>query len=235
MPDRGATTDLGQLLVSLQLSDSAFPSGLYTMSHGLEGFRQAHLVEPGDVGALVDDLLVWVVGPGDATAFACAHAASAAQDWAAVEHVDRVLFASKLNTETRTASVRSGRQIMAVAAEAFDSDAIAPYASRVAARTVPGCQPVISAVCYAAQDVGVARAVASDLFAFAASLVGAALRMRLTDHRGAQVLLSDVAPTIEAVTAAALERSIDDLGAYAPMTDICSARHERSDGRLFTT
>ena len=38
-----ATTDLGQLLVSLQLSDSAFPSGLYTMSHGLEGFHQARL------------------------------------------------------------------------------------------------------------------------------------------------------------------------------------------------
>ena len=63
--------------------------------------------------------------------------------------------------------------------------------------------------------------VASDLFAFAASFVGAALRMRLTDHRGAQVVLRGAAPTIEAVTADALARSLDDLGGYAPMADIC--------------
>ena len=74
------TTELGQLLVSLQLSDSAFPSGFYTMSHGLEGLRQAGVVEPGDVGPLLDDLLVSTVGPGDATALALAHAAAVAAD-----------------------------------------------------------------------------------------------------------------------------------------------------------
>jgi urease accessory protein len=233
------TSELGQLLVSLQLSDSAFPSGLYTMSHGLEGLHQARLVAPGPgaggVGALLDDLLVASVGPGDATALARAHEAAVVGDWTAVEEVDRLLHASKLSAELRTASVRSGRQLMGVAADVFGADALAPYAPWVAARTVPGCQPVVSAVCYAAAGVDRAQAVASDLFAFAASFVGAALRLRLADHRGAQVALHDVAPTIEAVTADALARPIDDLGGYAPSADIGSARHERADGRLFTS
>jgi urease accessory protein len=77
--------------------------------------------------------------------------------------------------------------------------------------------------------------VASDLFAFASSFVGAALRLRLTDHREAQVVLHRVAPTIEAVASAAVARSLDDLGGWAPMADIASAWHERADGRLFTT
>ncbi len=230
-----ATTELGRLLVSLQLSDSAFPTGFYTMSHGLEGFRQAGLVAPGDVKALLDDLLVSCVGPGDATALARAHDAAVVGDWVAVEGVDRLLFASKLNAEIRTASVRSGRQLIAIAEEVFGPDNIAPYAARVAARTVPGCQPIVSAVCYAATGVDGQQAVASDLFAFCASFVGAALRMRLTDHRNAQVVLRQIAPTIEAVTADALARSVDDLGGYAPMADISSARHERADGRLFTS
>ncbi|TNC20943.1 urease accessory protein, partial [Georgenia sp. 311] len=61
---------LTHLLVSLQLSDSAFPSGFYTMSHGLESFSQAGLVDARSVGELLEDLLVSVVGPGDATALA---------------------------------------------------------------------------------------------------------------------------------------------------------------------
>jgi urease accessory protein len=232
-------TEIGQLLVSLQLSDSAFPSGFYTMSHGLEGLRQAGLVTPGPgpdgVGALLDDLLVSSVGPGDATSLALAHAAVGAGDWDLVARVDRALFASKLSSELRAASVRSGRQLMGIAADVFGASDLAPYGPWVADRTVPGCQPVVSAVCYAAAGVGGARAVASDLFAFAASFVGAALRLRLTDHRGAQVVLRDVAPTIEAVTADALARPLDDVGGYAPSADIGSARHERADGRLFAS
>ncbi len=51
-------TDVSALLVSLQLSDSAFPSGFYTMSHGLEGFSQARLVDRGDVEGLLTGLLL---------------------------------------------------------------------------------------------------------------------------------------------------------------------------------
>lgn len=229
------SSELGQLLVSLQLSDSAFPSGFYTMSHGLEGLHQAGLVEAVGVGVLLDDLLVASVGPGDATALARAHDAAVAGDWAAVERVDRLLLASKLSAELRTASLRSGRQLMGIATDVFGAGALGPYAPLVADRAVPGCQPVVSAVCYSAAGVDGARAVASDLFAFAASFVGAALRLRLVDHRRAQVVLREAAPTIEAVTAGALARPVDDLGGYAPAVDIASARHERADGRLFTS
>ncbi len=156
-------------------------------------------------------------------------------DWSAVERVDRVLFASKLNAEMRNASVRSGRQLIGVADEVFGAPSITHYRQLVQARSVPGCQPVVSGVCYASTGVDRQRAVASDLFAFSASFVGAALRLRLTDHRRAQVVLRDVAPTIETVTADALERSVDDLGGFAPMADICSARHERANGRLFAS
>lgn len=72
------TPDLDRLLVSLQLTDSAFPSGFYTLSHSLEGFAQAGLVTPETVGALLHDLLRNGVGPSDATALALAHRAARA-------------------------------------------------------------------------------------------------------------------------------------------------------------
>ena len=233
------TTSIQRLLVSLQLSDSAFPSGFYTMSHGLEGFRQAGLVGPGEAGALLEDLLVASIGPGDATALARAHNAAERRDWETVADIDHVLFASKLNAELRVASTRSGRQLIDIAAEAFARSEgggdIAAWAARVKARRSPGCQPVATAVCYAASGVPVAEAVASDLFAFCVSFAGAALRLRLTDHRGAQVMLREIQPVIEVVTADAVVRPTADIGGFAPNADIASAAHERADARLFTS
>ncbi|WP_244970901.1 urease accessory protein UreF [Gordonia jinghuaiqii] len=226
---------LGALLVSLQLTDSAFPSGMYTMSHGLEGFRQMGLVEGADLEELLTDLLVASVGPGDATAFARAHDAASRQDWVAVEHIDRLLFAAKLNEELRTASTRSGRQVISLGRKLFAPELVDTYADLIRARRVPGCQPVASAVIYAAAGVEVDRAVTSDLFAFVASYAGAAMRLRLTDHEGAQHLIRSSATTVETVAAEAVARSVADLGGYAPMSDIASAHHQHSDGRLFTT
>lgn len=228
-------SELQRLLVGLQLADSAFPIGMYTMSHGLEGFAQSGLLEDVSVDELLADLLVAVVGPGDATALARAHEAALAEDWDAVVVVDHLLFASKLNAELRTASVRSGRQMIGLAVDLFDAPTVREHAERIRARTTPGCQSVVSAVCHAAAGSTAAHAVAGDLFAFANSFVGAALRLRLTDHRRAQVTLRRAAPLIESVTCAALARPLDDLGGFAPLGDIASADHERATARLFTS
>lgn len=230
---------VAQLLVSLQLSDSAFPSGFYTMSHGLEGFHQSGLVGRDTVGDLLEDMIIRTVGPGDATALARAHGAATRRDWDAAADLDRLLFASKLNSELRVASTRSGRQLVDIASETFagtpGGDDIATWAERVKARRTPGCQAVVTGVCYAAAGVPVVQAVASDLFAFAVSFAGAALRLRLTDHRSTQVLLRRVHPVIEAAATDAIVRPAADIGGFTPVGDIMSAGHERAEARLFTS
>jgi len=233
------TAGIAQLLVSLQLSDSAFPSGFYAMSHGLEGFAQCGLVERDSVFELLEDMLVQTVGPGDATALARAHGVAARQDWDGVTELDKQLFAAKLSSELRVASTRSGRQLAEMASETFagtpGGDDIATWARRVKSRLTPGCQPIVTGVCYAATGVPVAQAVVSDLFAFAISYAGAALRLRLTDHRSTQVLLRRIQPTIEVVAADAVARPAADIGGFTPVGDIMSASHERAEARLFTS
>lgn len=226
---------LGSLLVSLQLTDSAFPSGFYTLSHGLEGFVQSGLVDGPTMPALLADLLRHGVGPADSTALALAHRAATAGDWPAVARVDWRLYASKLNRGLRRASVRGGRQALDTLVEMFGDPNLEHYTGLVAARRAPGCQAVVAAVAYATAGVPVDQAVAGDLFAVAASFVGAALRLRLTDHRRAQVVLRGVAPVIEEVTVTALRGELADVGGHVPMTDVMSGRHERAEARLFAT
>ncbi|MFJ6213942.1 urease accessory protein UreF [Streptomyces sp. NPDC092296] len=230
-----ARTDLGALLVSLQLTDSAFPSGFYTLSHSLEGFAQERAVDDRSLPVLLQDLLRHGVGPSDATALALAHRAATADDWEAVATTDRRLYATKLNREMRLTSVRTGRQLLDLAQEVFGAPGIAAYHQRVVRREAPGTQAVAAAVVYALTRVPVGQAVAADLFAFCASFAGAALRLGLTDHRRAQRMLRQTAPVIEETTEAALARELADIGATTFAADIMSARHERAEARLFAS
>ena len=230
-----ATENLDGLLVSLQLTDSAFPSGFYTLSHGLEGYAQAKAVDQDSLPGLLADLLRHTIGPTDATALAVVHRAAQAGQWDLVVAADQRLHATKLNRGLRVASTRTGKQMLDVAREAFGGTIIDRYWRLVADKVVPGSQAVAAGVVYAQAGVDVDRAVASDLFAYAASFVGAALRLRLTDHRRAQVLLRQISPVIVEVTKEALFRELADLGGCAPMADVMSGQHERAQARLFAT
>ncbi|MGC9494730.1 urease accessory protein UreF [Streptomyces sp. WG7] len=234
-PEPAPAHDLRHLLVSLQLTDSAFPSGFYTLSHGLEGFLQQRAVGYDSLAALLHDVLRHGVGPSDATALALAHRAAAADDWDTVAATDRRLHATKLGREMRQAATRTGRQLLDLAAEVFGAAGIARYHRTVADRRAPGTQAVAAGVVYAATGVPVRQAVAADLFAFCASFAGAALRLRLTDHRLAQGLLRRTAPVIEETTREALARGLDDLGATTFAVDVMSGRHERAEARLFAS
>ncbi|MEV5603494.1 urease accessory UreF family protein [Streptomyces sp. NPDC052299] len=230
-----AATGLGPLLVSLQLTDSAFPSGFYTLSHSLEGFAQAGAVDAASLPSLLSGLLLHGVGPADATALALAHRATAAGDPETVVRVDEHLFATKLGREMRQAATRTGRQLLDLGHEVFGRPEIGDYYDRVVRREAPGTQAVAAGVVYAATGVPVRQAVAADLFAFCVSFAGAALRLRLTDHRTAQTLLRGAAPVIETTVDAALRRELDDVGATVFASDVMSGRHERAEARLFAS
>ncbi|MFI6483797.1 urease accessory protein UreF [Nonomuraea sp. NPDC050663] len=226
--------ELGPLLAQLQLTDSAFPSGMYTLSHGLEGYAQLGLAD--DLHGLLADLLRHAVGPGDAAALVLAHRAARAGDWARLVETDRRLHAIKLVREQRTASVRTGRQVLDTAAFAFPVPETVRLAELVGGRTTPGNHAVVVGALYAGLGVTEQRAVAGDLYAFAASYATAAVRLGRTDFRRAQALLREARPDLEA--AARMAQAVEepaDLHSSVPVADTVAATHERAPARLFVT
>jgi len=226
---------LGSALVTWQLTDTAFPSGAYTLSHGLEGYAQARAVDAETLPRLLHDLVVHAIGPADSTALALAHDAALADDWERVRAVDERLHAAKLAREPRQASLRIGRQLLPICREVFPSAQAERLAELVERRRTPATQAVVIGVVYAGAGVPRDQAVAADLFAFCSSFAGAALRLRLADHRGAQRLLRETGPAIERATAAALSRPLEDVGGCAPLADVMAARHERAEAKLFAS
>jgi urease accessory protein len=228
-------SELGSLLTTWQLTDSAFPSGAFTLSHGLEAFVQEQAIDADTVAGLLDDLLLCALAPADATALALAHRGAADGNWETVVGADVRLHASKLSRELRQASLRVGGQLLSVVREVVGSRQLERLADLVASQRTPGTQAVVAGVAYAGAGVSRPEAVAADLFALSASFAGAAMRLRLVDHRGAQRLLRARGPTICRATTIALRGELEDIGGCAPLIEVMSARHERAEARLFAS
>jgi urease accessory protein len=223
------------LLGSLQLLDSFFPSGLYTLSHGLEAFVAEGAVTDQTLAALVTDHLRFGVGRADAVALACAHRAHEARDLDLAAAADRRLTAVKLTREARDTSRRTGRQLAALTSQLFDDPVLTTYAARVSSGGVPGNHAVILGLALASQSVGRVEAVAGELYAFCVGIAGAAIRLAVSDHRGVQHLLHEIKPVIVEVAHTAAESDVSEIGGCLPLADILATHHERADVRLFAS
>lgn len=227
------TPDLLPFLGSLQLSDSAFPSGLYTLSHGLEAYAQTGLLPGGELEALITDLLRHGMGPADGVALVNAHRAASTHDPALAAEADLRLTATKLAREARSASVRTGKQLLSLASTLFDHPVLAGHAERVKRGELPGNHAVALGLAKAALGISREHALAGELYAFGAGGVGAAIRLSLIDHREAQRLLHRLKPVILEVVAENVDRSVRQIASSLPLADVLAAYHERADVRLF--
>ncbi|WP_344731835.1 urease accessory protein UreF, partial [Spinactinospora alkalitolerans] len=252
-------------LVSLQLTDSAFPSGRYAFSAGLEAFVQAGRIDPAQpeeaLTALLTDYLRYAVGPADGAALACAHRAvtdhgggdrgrdsggdgregpepaarTGERLLESVARADERLSAVKLPREARHASARSGRALLDTATAVFAVPALAAYARRVRAGCAPGNAAVLLGLLTAALGVPRRQALAGELHSFTAGSVQAAVRLAVLDHRGAQAVLHRLHPVITEVTEENTDKSVQQIAGNAPLIDVLSMRHERAALRLFAS
>jgi urease accessory protein len=229
------------LLAVLQLSDSGFPSGRYTLSHGLESFAQEGLLEPpcpsDTLAALLGDCIRFGVGPSDGVALACAHRAVDGDGGVDVELVvlaDRRLSAVKLAREAREASTRMGRALLA-AAPAVAGVRMRGYADLVYLRHAPGNHAVVLGLLAALLDVPPFDAVAGELAAVSTGWIAAAVRLGLTDHLKAQLVLRRVRPVLVRAAEQAVAGDVAEISSCAPLPDLMSMRHEQAELRLFSS
>jgi urease accessory protein len=229
------------LLAVLQLSDSGFPNGRYTLSHGLEELAQEGLLPtpaaPEALAALLADYIRVGVGPSDGVALACAHRAvevAGAIDLDLVVRTDKRLSAVKLTREGRDGSTRTGRALLAVA-PALAGAQLDGYADLVGAGNAPANHAVVLGLLGALLGVPVFAAVAGELSAFSTGWTAAAVRLGLTDHLNAQFVLQRVRPLLGETAAWAVTGDVKDIATQTPLLDVMSMRHECAELRLFSS
>jgi urease accessory protein len=232
---------LGSLLSLLQLSDSGFPSGRYTLSYGLEALVQSgHVTVPSERSTLIQLLgesIRFGTAPSDGLALSCAHSAvsEAGADLELLTQVDTRLTAVKLPREVREASTRTGRAVLAAATGTIGGDALREYSQRVREGASPGNHAVVVGLLSASLGVPCLDAVVGELYAFSSSWAGAGVRLGLVDHRGAQALLHQLRPVIASAALEVINRDASQISSCTPFLDVMAMRHERAELRLFAT
>jgi urease accessory protein len=223
-----------RLLSLLHFADSAFPTGGYAHSFGLERYCQAGLVRDRDG---LERFLVMQLegsgGPCDATAVAAALRAAARGDLAAGRRLDEVVEAMKVVKEFREGSRQMGRQTLRVAVALTDHPKLAAYLDDVNADRTPGHHAVAFGMVAGTLGWDVKAAAVAFLYSTTALLVGAALRLLPMGQVEGQGVLWRLHPVIERLAQEAAERTSDDLWSFTPGLDIQGMLHERLDARLF--
>lgn len=223
------------LLATLQLADSFFPSGMFTQSHGLERLVDTGLYGEAQLGALLTTYLRHVVGPADALAARWVIHSAAVNDIDTIMSIDARLEATKLAAEGRIASRRCGGRILQLGAELYQNGLSAQYSQLVRAGKTPGHQSIALALLAAAATLDEQTAVLIELHAFSVSFLSAAVRLNVIDHIAAQRLRLQAQPVMAEVASSMMQRDWCEIGGFAPAIELAQFQHRYALAHMFVS
>jgi len=220
----------------MQLSDSFFPAGLYTMSNGLESLYRQKLVTSQDgVQDLIQMYYRQQVGPADCVALANAYDFATQGDLDGVMLVDDVIHKIKLVKEQRDASVRSGRQLVKCVLALGNDPFVTQYHNEIMQSHTPGTYPVSFAI--AAKSFGISKQNACLMlfYGFGISIVGAALRLGIIQHIESQKIINSLKPVMSDLVQQYISKPYDQIWQFSPQADIMQMHHEKMETKMFIT
>ena len=228
-------TDFSELTL-MQLSDSFFPSGLYTLSNGLETiFDEKRVSSEGDVYDFLEVTLEQQLGPADSVALSNAYDCAKSKDISGIIRCDNVLYSMKLIQESRAASCRAGSQmlkcIVAISSDSF----LKSYSEKISKNDSPGTHPVVAGVCSFAMGIKKEQARQMMMYGFCVSTTGAALRLGMIDHIQSQKILHKIKPKIQQTLEKFVDTKINDCWQFSPQYDLIQMTHENKFSKMFIT
>jgi urease accessory protein len=207
-----------QWLDVLHVLDSAFPTGAYVHAAGLES------LEPRDLHAALELRLEESIAKLDLVFVLHAYT----RDLVAL---DELLHASLLVREPREASSAIGTSMLRSVCDILPDERLADFVRRgkhhhqAVAFGALGCalemEPELAAQTYAFNSMR--------------ALVSAAQRLGWIGQRLAQRMLHDLKPSCVAAAGQAERMRLEEAGAFAPLWDLASMRHEHAAARMFAS
>jgi len=221
----------------LQLSDSFFPSGMYTTSGGLEALYYSNRKITADqLRDLIKVYLEHQIGPADCSALGNSYEHIQRKDLERLVEVDNIIFSMKLIEEVRNASTRSGTQVLrCVSSFRTDNSIMNGYQQAVKDKRASGVYPVALAVCSNALGISKYKAGLMMLYGFSVSMVGAALRLGVLQHFDGQRIIHELKSSMSETVEKNIDRPLTSMWQFAPDIDILQIAHERMSSKMFIT
>lgn len=218
------------LLRMLQISDTAFPTGAFSHSMGLEAFADAGRLRSAEDLREIVALYLSSMATSDCVALRV----SCGAEFGELLRTDQLLLATRLTRELRSASVGVGRRFLAsVEALGVEDGRLLRFGEAVRASETPGNLAVCYGVAASALGFGEEEALLSFLYSSVASLVAAGQKLIPLGGSTAQRLLFELHGEMKRAASAGAGLGAEDMYAFAPEVDVRSMLHERQRTRLY--
>lgn len=222
----------------MQLCDSFFPTGMYTMSNGLEAlfYSKKKVKDANGLRDLIKVYIEYQIGPADCAALGSSYEYAQGSDLQKLLEVDEMLFSMKLIRETREATTRSGIQLLrCVSSFIFNHEILNKYQEAIKVKQASGVYAVALAVVSSALKIPKRKAGLMMLYAFSVSLVGAALRLGMIQHLEGQRIVHELKPSMLNTVKNNIDRPLTGMWQFVPDIDIIQITHERMGSKMFIT
>ena len=219
------------MLLAMQQSDAAFPSGSFAFSNGIEGL--AALPFPFDRAALLRHAGAAIRHRWAGTdRVALIHAFRAGADTDRLATIDAAIDAATLTEPFRTGSQRAGRAFLASHAR-LGTPSAGLVKDAIADGRMIGHLPTIQGCLWRAIGVCEREAVAISGYQTVSGLASAAVRLGRIGAIDAQAVVRDMLPLIEACDTHLPADADLAFDSFVPFIEIAAMRAASADLRLF--
>jgi urease accessory protein len=228
--------DSRRLLRLLQLTDSGFPTGAFSFSHGFEG-----LMASGAVATERDVAEVIAVhlreGFAGVECPAMAHAWRAAQngDLKELTALDGLVHAHKPVPVFRNGSIRTGRRLLESALAVTSGPMLDGFRMRVHAGDACGHHAIAFGIVMESVAIDETTAALALGAGFVNGLAAAAVRLGVIGQGTAQRIVAGLHDLLTRCAMRGRATALDDMGAAMTMTDIAGLRQRGLSGRVFAS
>jgi urease accessory protein len=219
------------LLTILQHSDSAFPSGSFAFSNGIEGLAAMNApLDRAGLHNVVTMILQHRWATSDRVAIARAHRAG--DDFEELAAVDQAVEAATLAEPLRSGSKRNGNALLAAHAR-LGTPGAGEFRAEITAEKLHGHLPVVQGFLWRAHDISEKDAMSISGYTAASGLIAAAVRLGRIGAVEAQAVLTALLPTIAELSTPVSPNV--QIESFLPWVDAAASRQARAHLRLFAS
>ncbi|MED3549669.1 urease accessory protein UreF [Cytobacillus praedii] len=230
---RDINTDLGYLHL-MQIHDSAFPTGSFAHSFGMETYIQDNSIRnKDDLREFCSMYVRYNLASTDAIIVKEAYELAKKGDKQGLIHLEKICHGIKLSPETRKGSAMMGRQFLQTVYPLNDDELLMFWHEKLKSKEIKGQYPIIYGIYTAMLGVSVEMSIETFLYSSITALVQNAVRaVPLGQSSGVQTIFF-LLPVIQETARQVMTLSLDDLDNNSIALEIASMKHEFLYSRLF--
>ncbi|MEM9444406.1 MAG: urease accessory UreF family protein [Verrucomicrobiota bacterium] len=219
----------------LQVSDSAYPTGSFSHSYGLEGMLQIGVIKnESDLQLFIEQEIDHSLKHLELPILHHAYLSLDKGDFAELSYWDKLSGAAKQPTEFRLASTRVGKQRFRLLRDVIGAESIDSITWEKIDSALPSKHlAVVSAIESWTLEIPLKVAMISYSVQNYASILTAALKLMRLGQTAIQRILHQHSKNASYLVDEAMTILPEKIGSFTPLLDIAACQHQRAFSRMF--